>query len=205
MGFLEATVVVYLRLHYYPDGFTFPLAVMPPAIAAIEVAREVATIVMLGAVGYLAGSTFLPRFASFCIAFGIWDIFYYVFLKLLLNWPASLLTDDILFLIPSPWIGPVLAPVIVSLCLITAGLIILVYLSRNKPVVFSAVQWVFIALGGLLVLESFLLDTGAALHQQDPAPFGWYLFAAGMLVGLAAFVGVLRKQKTPGIKPPGAP
>ena len=107
MGFLEAAVVVYLRLHFYPNGFSFPLAVIPDNILLVEVVRELATIVMLAAIGWLAGQGFLLRFSFFSLAFGIWDISYYIFLKITLDWPASLLTDDILFLIPLPWVGPV--------------------------------------------------------------------------------------------------
>src|SRR5260370_7926441 len=84
--------------------------------------REAATIVMLAAIA-LAGADNAGQWAAaFAIAFGTWDIAFYAFLKLLLDWPASLLTWDILFLIPIPWVGPVLAPVIVSASMIAAGL-----------------------------------------------------------------------------------
>jgi len=101
-GFIEAAVVVYLRLHFYPEGFTFPLAEMPGPVILTEVAREAATIIMLACIGWIAGRRFLDRFAYFAFAFGVWDIFYYVFLKVILGWPESLLTWDVLFLIPSP-------------------------------------------------------------------------------------------------------
>jgi membrane protein implicated in regulation of membrane protease activity len=58
--------------------------------------------------------------------FAIWDIFYYIFLWLLIGWPESFFTWDILFLLPVTWVGPVLAPVINSLTMIVlAGLILL--------------------------------------------------------------------------------
>ena len=56
----------------------------------------------------------LEEFAGFVVVFGVWDIFYYVFLRVLVTWPASLLDWDILFLIPLPWVGPVLAPVLIA-------------------------------------------------------------------------------------------
>ncbi|MBK6833902.1 MAG: hypothetical protein IPG89_06345 [Bacteroidetes bacterium] len=65
---------------------------------------------MLVGAGIIAGKTRLTRFAYFIIAFAIWDIFYYVFLYVLLQWPESLFTWDILFLVPVPWTGPVIAP-----------------------------------------------------------------------------------------------
>jgi hypothetical protein len=56
MGFLEAAVVVYLRLHFYPRGFAFPLAQMPAHVVAVEGAREVATLVMLAWDGFQVGA-----------------------------------------------------------------------------------------------------------------------------------------------------
>ncbi len=84
MGFLETSVVVYLRELYYPEGFTFPLVIIPNKIAVVEFWREIATIIMLVGAGIIAGKTRLTRFAYFIIAFAIWDIFYYVFLYVLL-------------------------------------------------------------------------------------------------------------------------
>ena len=80
----------------------------------IELGREVATIAMLAAFGLVMGRNFNERMAAFAIAFGLWDISFYAFLKMMIHWPESLNTWDILFLIPLPWIGPVLAPVLVS-------------------------------------------------------------------------------------------
>jgi len=193
MGFLEAAVVVYLRLHFYPNGFSFPLANMPENILVVEVAREVATIMMLAAVGWLAGGRFLLRFSYFSFAFGVWDIGYYLFLKITLDWPASLLTDDILFLIPLPWVGPVLAPVLVSLCLMAAALVVLRRESIGRPVSIAPLLRVLITLGGLVILFSFLTSADAGMHQQAPANFNWLLFGAGISLGAAAFVTALRK------------
>ena len=196
MGFLEAAVVVYLRLHFYPKGFAFPLVVIPEDILIVEILRELATIVMLVVVGWLTGRGFLSRFAYFAIAFGIWDIFYYVFLKLTVDWPASLLTDDILFLIPLPWVGPVLAPILVSVSLIAAGLVVLLRDFVGRPVHLTALRWTFIALGGILTLASFLENSIAAIQQQPLEPFSWLLFASGLLVGGLSFIAALKVPKT---------
>jgi hypothetical protein len=196
MGFLEAAVVVYLRLHFYPGGFAFPLAVIPENILIVELLREGATIVMLAAVGWLAARSPLSRFAYFAIAFGVWDIFYYVSLKLTLSWPASLLTDDILFLIPLPWVGPVLAPILVSLCLIAASIVVLHREAGGSPVRISPLRWTFIALGGMLMLASFLVNSIAAMHHQPLETFNWFLFGTGLLVGASSFISALEDQMT---------
>ena len=81
---------------------------------AIEIGREAATLIMLLGVAMLAGADRWERFLAFCLSFGVWDIFYYAWLWIFVRWPASLFTWDLLFLIPVPWIGPVLAPVLVS-------------------------------------------------------------------------------------------
>ena len=193
MGFLEAAVVIYLRLHFYPDGFSFPLASIPENILIIEVTREVATIVMLIAVAWITGRNSLSRFAYFSIGFGVWDIFYYVFLKATLNWPSSFLTNDILFLIPLPWVGPVLAPILVSLCIIAASIVVLHRDSIGEPASITPLRWTFISLGGMLILASFLLNASAAVHHQPLEPFNWFLFATGLLVGASSFVPALHK------------
>ena len=87
MAYMEAAIVVYLRELYYPDGFSFPLAIVGRDILLVEIGREVSTIVFLLAVSWFAGRRLAERFAMFCFAFAIWDIFYYVWLKVMLGWP----------------------------------------------------------------------------------------------------------------------
>ncbi len=140
MGYLEAAVVVYLRELYYPEGFHikekvgFPfikfgvveeLKPFPQKIIFTEIGREAATIVMLITLSIIAGNSIVSYIAYFLLLFGIWDIFYYVFLKIILDWPESLSTTDVFFLIPTPWIGPVWLPVLLSVIIIAVGLIIL--------------------------------------------------------------------------------
>ena len=100
MGFLEAIVVVYLRALYYPNGFNFPLTMFSQRLIEIEWVREIATVVMIITIAWVAGKNFLQRFSYFLYVFAVWDIFYYVALKVFLDWPASFLTWDLLFLIP---------------------------------------------------------------------------------------------------------
>jgi len=187
MAFLEAAVVIYLRELYYPEGFSFPLKMIPPKIYTIELGREAATIIMLAAVGWFSGKSFTSRFAGFAMAFGVWDIFYYLFLKITLDWPSGLLDWDLLFLIPLPWLGPVLAPVIVSVFLIGAGVYIWRREAHHNPIIISKRHWVIIALAGLIIIGSFVTNTTAMLVQTTPRSFRWDIFAIGLLLGLAAF------------------
>src|SRR3972149_9492425 len=125
IALVESAVVVYLRELHYPEGFRFPLKLIIDKTVIVELYREIATVIMLLSIGALVGKIFWERFAYFLIAFGVWDIFYYVWLKVAIGWPVSILDWDILFLIPVPWIGPVIAPVLVSLLMIVAGVRIL--------------------------------------------------------------------------------
>ena len=122
MAWVESAVVVYLRVMI---GRIEPYQVDPLPVSAglgwIEVGREAATLLMLWAVGWLAGRTWRGRAGYALIAFGVWDIFYYIFLVPMSGWPNSLLDWDVLFLIPLPWWGPVLAPVSISVLLIVGG------------------------------------------------------------------------------------
>ena len=200
MAWVESAVVVYLREIYYPRGFSFPIVIIPDRMAAIEVGREAATLVMLAGVAALAGRDRWERFLCFCISFGVWDIFYYVWLKLFLGWPPSLLTWDILFLIPAPWIGPVLAPVIVSVAMIAGAGWLLRLKERGARLGFPRSIWGLAIAGGLAVLASFMIDGGVALEGIDPPPFRWWLFSAGMVMAVTALIaGVrgLQRRDTP--------
>ena len=130
-GMIEAAVVIYLRKIYYPAEFHFPPVPFGDCLFKVELAREAATLLILWAAAELSTKKLLTKFAVFMLLFGLWDIFYYVFLKTFLNWPESFLTWDILFMIPWVWAGPVLAPILVSLGLISAGIMILHSKEKN--------------------------------------------------------------------------
>jgi len=202
MGFLETSVVVYLRELYYPDGFRFPLVVVSNKIAVVEFWREFCTIIMLVGIGIAAGRTRLERFAYFLVAFAVWDIFYYVFLEVLLGWPESLSTWDILFLIPVPWTGPVIAPCLVSLGLILLGTSIVYATDQDPKTRIRPAQWFLLLSGVGIILMSFMWDyfqlhkgSGSfihALHSDSnmfedikhyvPLDFNWYLFSGGLIL-----------------------
>lgn len=215
MGYLEAAVVVYLRMLYCPKGFGFPFeSFMPPDLLRVEVLREVSTLVMLLGVAFLAGSNFKNRFAHFLLAFAVWDLFYYGGLKSILNWPGSWLTYDLLFLIPWAWVGPVLAPVIASLTMILLAFVLLG--SKNVP---GPGVWVLLIAGGSMQLYTYLVDYGrlilAGNHLKDllaysmndgfqkvlssyvPGNFDWTLFMAGEAMIFAGIYKFWRGSREP--------
>lgn len=192
MGFLESAVVVYLRLLYYPQGFDFPLVALPAAVLVIEVAREGATLVMLLTVALLVGRTGWERFAWLCLIFGLWDIAYYLGLKLAIGWPSSLMTWDILFLIPVIWTGPVLAPLITSLALIAGGLVILDHERRLERIRVFQLDWGLAVASLALQLKAYTANHRLAAAGNRPEQFPWEIFGIGVAIGLGALVKVVR-------------
>jgi hypothetical protein len=91
------------------------------AVTRVEIAREATTIAMLLAIAFLAGRNLAQRVGAFLLSFACWDISYYGFLKLLTNWPASLKTTDVYFLIPVAWVGPVVTPLVASAAMAVLG------------------------------------------------------------------------------------
>ena len=205
-GYVEAAVVVYLRTIYdplrhalrpdRPDSELFPLITEDQLrngapdkawLLGVEVAREASTLIMLASVALVAAGGRPSWLPSFAIVFGTWDLFFYVFLKVLLHWPPSIMTWDILFLIPVPWAAPVLAPSIVSITIIGAGLLALARPMRVRPA-----HWTVMTLGGALILMSFMWDDRNLMAGGFPHPFAWWLFGAGELAGVTAFLHAFR-------------
>ena len=187
MALVEAAVVVYLRaLHPGPAPVSVLLTVIPDRLVAIEIGREAATLVMLLAVAVLAGRDRWERFLYFALAFGGWDIGYYGWLWVLIGWPPTLLTWDVLFLIPVPWLAPVLAPLIVSVGLVTGSWWLLGAHARGRRLPIPWWLWLVAGTGAALVLLSFTLDYRYVLLRADPPTFRWWLFGCGVgLVGAA--------------------
>ena len=195
MAYFEAAVVVYLREIYYPGGFSLPLVMIPQKMIIIELFREASTMIMLIAVTWFMGRKFWERFGWFIILFGIWDIFYYVWLKLTIGWPESLLDWDVLFLIPVPWIGPVISPVAVSAVMIIIGYSItkLYFKGRHfKPTLFS---WILASVATCMVLFSFMHDLDATLRLQPPRPYLYWLLISGLTLYAWAYLHPFCKTK----------
>jgi hypothetical protein len=197
MGFFEAAVVTYLREIFYPQGFEFPIttATMDENILAVEVAREFMSLLMLLAVSILAGRNRLERFFFFLCSFGVWDIFYYLFLYIILGWPPSLLTWDILFLIPLMWVGPVWAPIGISLLFIISTILILYQQDRGQALRLTLLEWLFIAVAGLIIILSFTLEGLKVMAGNMPPPYRWWMWLAGVVILVIVFIRALQRSK----------
>ena len=156
-------------------------------IVAVEMMRELMTLILILAVAGLTFRTFLKRLAAYMIIFGIWDIFYYIFLKIYLDWPESFFTWDILFLIPLPWVGPVMAPLLVSLSLIYAGIVILMDINRGYYFHFDKGFWIMEIIAGIIIIIPFMISGIVVINQTIPESFTWIIFLAGLLFGLVVF------------------
>jgi len=213
LGYIEAALVVYLReilvplrLEHFP-GMTRELLPMVsleqlraaggsyPFLLAVEVCREPAPLILLAACAWAFGRAFRSSLAYFLIGFGIWDICYYASLKILVNWPASLATWDVLYLIPTAWVAPVWAPLAASVTMIAAGLLLLL---RGPSATWRrALTGALLALVGAgLILTSFLLRSAEAF-ERVPVRYDWQWFLGGWLLSVLGLCWGLRVRREP--------
>ena len=203
MAYVEATVVVYLRQVHYPENL---LVIFPPMILSepdlvIELAREVATVVMILAVALLSAKGLVAVFAVFVYVFGLWDIFYYFWLKATIGWPVSWTEWDILFLIPWAWLGPWITAAAIALLFALWGGRVLAQGGTYHFPTWAAISFV---VGSLLTVAAFLqpavpyISGGlAAFAEFQPNGFWWPLYLAGyVLMALGLFL-VLRMGERP--------
>ena len=198
MALLEAAVVVYMRRLYYPENplELFPLRFLNSYDPTLELSREVATIVMIITVALLAErSNRTRKFAAFVFVFGVWDLFYYVWLKVLMDWPRTWLEWDVLFLIPMIWLGPWICPALIAALFIVWGGWVLH--SQDEMTLTLRGLAIFVV-GAMLGLIAFMQpaaavmlregsDSLAALSQYTPGQFWWWLFFIGLVMMAAGF------------------
>jgi hypothetical protein len=201
MAWVEAAVVLDLRVlvdrlqPYQPD----PLPHFG-GLGGAEIVREAATLVMLLAAGALAGERGRTRLAYSAFAFGVWDIFYYIFLVLLTGWPASLMDWDILFLIPVPWWGPVMAPVGISLLLIAGGMLTILLDRRGRPACCSGWLWLPALAGAGMALSAFMAPAVnaagglARTWEALPVRFDWPVFLGGYALMAVPVLAMARRS-----------
>ncbi len=203
MGYVEAVIVVYLRLLYYPENplEIFPPRLLSPAHLRMELLRECATILMILTVAMISSRGFVRGFATFVYVFGVWDIFYYLCLKLTIGWPVSWAEWDILFLIPWVWLGPWPTAVLISSLFVAWGAWILwsavEYRARPVPLaLFTA--------GALLAVWAFLEPGSAYLRAEAesfatyrPGRFAWWVYVPGLGLMAGALLLTLSSGRSP--------
>ena len=210
MAWVESAVVYYLRtlIDRIEPYQANPLPIIG-GLGSVELVRELATLIMLFTVGWLAGRTWRARIGYMVVAFGVWDICYYVFLRIMCGWPQSLLDWDILFLLPLPWWGPVLAPVLIALLMIVWGTLASQFDQPRLPLLANWRVWLLNFIGVGLALYVFMADAirvsseGVdALRNLLPTTFNWPWFCVALLLmamPILAELGRIRPRENEGL------
>lgn len=188
MGYFEAAVVVDLREVLCVNGALFPLNLDSGAHGLIEIGREFFSLIMIISVAAILSRNTATGLAWFCVLFGVWDIFYYIFLKVLIGWPASLMTWDILFLIPVPWVSPVLAPVIAACTLIGMGVTTIILYAKDRPFKHPRMLFASEVFAALIMIISFCWQWREMMAGGIPNNFPWLLFALSELLMIVIFI-----------------
>ncbi len=200
MAWMEAATVIYLRtLVGRIDPYQLDPLPHTTSFEWVEIMREVATILMLAAAAWLAGRDRRSRIGYFLVAFGAWDILYYVFLVLVIDWPRSLGDWDVLFLIPLPWWGPVVTPALIALGMLICGTLI----TQFEPLPWPRTSvWALTLSGAALAIFVFTADALYALRGGEeavravlPVRFNWPLFAVASVLMSAAPLDILRQLR----------
>ena len=204
MAWVEAAVVFYLRtmIGRIDPYQTNPLPVVAN-LSTVELVREAATLLMLLTVGMLAGQTWRTRLGYAAIAFGFWDIFYYVFLRLMCGFPHSPLDWDVLFLLPLPWWGPVLAPVLIATLMIVWGTLVNSGPPGQPAPFLERSVWIPSLAGIAIALYVFMADSLKALKGGEdavrhvlPESFRWRLYGVGLVLMCTPIIhGLWHRQR----------
>jgi hypothetical protein len=188
MAYLESSVVVYLRGLYGIENLLLDMPLTPDQYTKIELGREAATLVMLVTIGWLAGRRWQDRIGYTLFTFGLWDIFYYAWLAIFIGWPRSLLDWDLLFLIPLPWWGPVISPMLIALLLTVIGGFAVLKAEKGETLCLTLIDCLVGCAGVFLALYVFMsagihaLPGGIeALSNARPISFNWSLFFVALM------------------------
>jgi hypothetical protein len=205
-AYVESAVVIYLRKIYFDGSFYFPINSLwengkrvVDHFVLIEFGREISTIIMLIAIGWAAGRNEVQKFSFFIIAFGIWDIFYYIWLWILSGWPESFMTWDLLFFIPLPWVGPVITPVLIALAMVAAGSMMIYCDLKICKIKWQMKDWIIEFGCGFLMIVAFCWDWKNIIRLPDgisrdgiPTEFAWWLFLPPYIFSIVYFAIRLR-------------
>jgi len=103
-------------------------------------------------------------------------------------------------------VGPVLAPVLVSVAMIAAGVWHL-----RAPVRIGEGHWTGIVAGAAIIVISFAMDYRHIVAGGVPHAFNWWVFGAGLGIGVLSFASAARGRvgrewaSAVGTSPCGAP
>ncbi len=186
MGYAEAAVVAYLRELYGIADLLRDVPTRPDPLSWVELGREAATLMMLAAVGQAAGRTRPSRWGAFLYAWGVWDLAYYGWLRVLVGFPKSLADWDLLFLIPLPWWAPVWAPVLAAILLAWFGAAVAARGEAGLPVRVDAASVGLACAGSVAALAAVMAPALTRLGEgwqaavaARPEGFPWGLYLAG--------------------------
>ncbi len=191
-GYCESALVYYLHDLFYPDGFSYPFLPFHTKMLIVDMVREIAATLVIVVVVCMAARGSWRRLALFMYVFGLWEIIYYAGLYLLEGWPKSLLSNDLIFLVPVPWSGPVLAPLLISVFLILSAAVIILAELRSGRFDPGWLPPTLTLLGWALMLYAFMVDFMKVYERQVPGPYRWDLFAVGMVLWIAAILLAIR-------------
>ncbi|MDP2898253.1 MAG: hypothetical protein Q8Q12_17085 [bacterium] len=206
MAYVEAACVVYLWEKVYPEGFAFPLPTLAQlrkmgymGLLGVELGRELATIVMLVGVAMAAGRTKVQRIASFLFLFGVWDILYYGWLRVITecthfpSFPASFGTWDVLFLIPVVWTAPVYAPMVVAATMVLFAVLLVVAEKRGPAIKADLRFWIIEGTAVSMIFASLIWNYRAVLVGKAPTSYPWWLLFPAEIIGVTAFLYLIRE------------
>ncbi len=122
----------------------------------------------------------------------------------LIDWPASLLACDVLFLIPLRWWGPVLSPMLIAFLICVVAVLAAVRLELGERLRITRGRVGTAILGGLLALYVFMSDALHALSSGHtdwdllrPEPFKWPLFLIALaLMALPSLIATWPTRTT---------
>jgi hypothetical protein len=204
-AYVEAAAVVYIRATYnpvhqrvFPDSAPddlFPLHTVeqwsregPPDVTPLmEIGRELGTVLLVALVALATSRDGRQWMASFMLAFGVWDIFYYLWLRALMGWPRSLLDWDLIFAAPLPWVGPVWAPLLVAVVMVATAGVFFWREAVGRPMRPRLGHWVTVLSGAVVIMTSFWWDARHLMANGLPVWFNWPLLHLGLGIGLAGF------------------
>ena len=187
MGILEAICVVYIRQIIFPPDGNITNVPFADFNFTIEAVREAMTIIMLTTVSILSAYNVRTRLAMFFLAFGTWDILYYIGLRIFLQWPISIMDWDTLFLIPVAWYSPVLVPVLISVYFIFGSVFIVLHEGNGTKLKFSFSVVLLQFLAFVVWFYSFTKNSARISETgYANAEYSWALFFLGLVLGIGS-------------------